>query len=513
MLSKMQKDKQTTTQKVLRNSFYNFLTTIISKVGGLIFTIIVARILLPELFGVYTLALTVVLTISIFTDLGINGTLIRYLAESLKTKTTKANAEARARLRFLLNFKLLLTAVAALALFLLANILAVYVFKKPLLELPLKLGAIYLFIISLQGFFSAAFYAIQKVRYSAISETIFQILRIALLFVFFMFYKNVSSVFIVLMISMFISYLFLHMALSRDSSSLLRGPRLRIEGKERKRLLGFFGWLTISSISLVFFVNIDDFMLGMFLPAAKFVGYYSAISSIIGAVAALVTFGTTLLPTFTQIEKGAFERGFRKVFHYLALVAIPAAIGLAFIMVPAIKAIYGAAYVPTEYNFAILLTSILLSLTVIETAFTALFSTLFQAKERPKIPSLLIVIATIVNIVLNYAFIKIGLTFGPQYGLVAVALATVISRYGNMVALAVLTRKKLKLRGGWISTIKPLIASAVMLGVLFAFSHFVGPSAWAWIIEIVLATIVYFGIMLLIRGIKKEDFKLMKALK
>ncbi|MCX8193949.1 MAG: oligosaccharide flippase family protein, partial [Candidatus Pacearchaeota archaeon] len=320
----------TTTQKVLKSTFYNFLANIIGRIGGLIFTIIVARTLYPEFFGIYSLTLTVVLTVATFTDLGINATLIRYLSESLKKKTKETETEARSRLYFLLNFKIVLTAVIAIALFLLAESIAVHIFKKPLLALPFQIGSIYLFTISIQGFFSSIFYALQKIQYSTISEIIFQVLRIILIIFLLNIHKNVGTVFITLTIALFISFLFLYSILFKNYVFLIKGEIIKLEKQERKRLLSFFGWLTISSISLVFFVHVDTFMLGIFLPS-EFVGFYHSIFSIVGAVAAFVSFGSVLLPVFTQLEQGKLERGFKKVFRYVSLISVPAAIGLAYI--------------------------------------------------------------------------------------------------------------------------------------------------------------------------------------
>lgn len=507
---KMPKNKNTsTTQRVLKNTFYNFWVTFASRIGGLVFTVIVARLLLPDLFGIYSLALTVILMISTFTDLGINVTLIRYLAESLKKP--RGNTEARSQLYFLLNFKILLTAITSIALFLLSNVLALYVFKKPLLEMPLKIGAIYLLVTSLMGFFSSTFYALQKIKYNVLAETIFQILRIALVLVFFMFYKNVEVVFVALSIAYFVSFIFLYFTLLKKHRFLLKGKKSRIEPQEKRRLLGFFGWMTISSISIVFFLNIDNFMVGMFLPS-EFMGFYSVIFSIVWAIAAFATFSLMLLPVFTQLESGKLEQGFKKVFHYVSIIAIPVAIGLAFIMVPLIRIVYGSAYVPQQYRLAIAITSAIISMLVVEGVFSGIYSTLFQAKEKPKIPAILIMIATVANIILNYIFIKIGISIAPQYGLVAVAIATTLIQYSYLIALVVLAGKKLNIRTSASSIIKPLIASAIMLGFLFAFHHFVRLNIWIGILMIVLAALVYFGVMWMIKGIKKEDFNVITLL-
>lgn len=504
--------KPSTTKTVLKSSFYNFWFTLVSKIGGLIFTIIVARLLFPELFGIYSLALTIVLTIVTFISVSLDATLIRYLAESLKRKSVKSETEARSRLAFLFNFEIILSIIVALALFFLSDILAISVFHKPLLALPLKLSAIYLFMNSLVGFWQGIFYVVQKINYNLISETIFQILRIVLVFAILTFYKTAEGVFIALNIAFFISFIFLYIASIKKYRFLIRGEKKKLLKQEKKRMLSFFVWMILASFSLLFFTYINMLMLGMFLPA-EFVGYYSVIVSLITAVAALLTFSFVLLPVFTQIEKGKLERGFQKVFRYVSLIAIPASIGLAFIATPVVRVVYGISYVPLQYELAIVATAALLSLVVAETAFTTVLATLFQAKEKPKIPSIIIVIATVANVILSYIFIKISLNFGLQYGLVGVALATFLTRYGNLIALSALAKKKFNMSIKASYIIKPLIASIIMLGFLFLCDYFFDLSILMGIVMIIVAIALYIVIMFVLKGLNREDFETLKLLR
>ncbi len=394
------------------------------------------------MFGIYSLVLTIILTLSTFTDLGINSTVIRYLAESLKKKNSKTESQSRSRINFLFNFKILLTAAISFALFLLANSIAVYIFKKPLLTTPLQIGAIYLFVMSLQSFLTSIFYSLQKVNYNAIAEIIFQVLRIVLVLVFFLFYKNVGSVFISLSIAIFISCIFLFFILLGKFRFLLKGDKPVCKGEERKRLMSFFGWLSVSSLSLIFFVHIDTFMLGILVANAAFIGYYQSIFSIVGTGAAFITFSNFLLPVFTQISKEKLERNFKKVLYYLSSIAIPISIGLAFVIIPAIRFIYGEVYVPSQYHLAITITAAILSLAVLETALSSLYYTLFQAKEKPRKPALVLLIATISNVVLCYVFIKIGLSISPEYAIIGAAIAVVLTRYANLIILGILSKKE-----------------------------------------------------------------------
>ncbi|MCS7134656.1 MAG: flippase [Candidatus Pacearchaeota archaeon] len=496
--------KETITERTTKNAFYTFFSVLASRIGGLVLTIIVARILYPELFGVYSLVLSIILTIATFTDLGMNTTFIRYFAESIGKNKRK---EARTRFFFFFKYKIFLICIASFVLFVFSDMIAINIFKKPLMNLPLKIGSLYLLALSLNGFFSSVFVALQKVKYNLVSEIIFQISRITMVLLFLYLNKNVVNVFLALSVSFFLSSLFLFFVLSKKYNFLFRGKRSKIEKKEKKKLLNFFTWLTIGSISLIFFAHIDIFMLGIFLPA-EFTGYYHAIVSLVTSVAAFVAFGSLLLPVFTQLEQGRAERGFEKVFRYVSFLAFPAAFGLAFVAVPAIKIIFGYTYVLESYKTAITIAAAILSFLVIESAFSGIYSALFQARELPKIIAVIMIIATILNIFLNYFFIKIGISFAPQYGLVGVAAATFISKYFNLITLGIMARKKLKIKTNF--PYKQLLASGVMLLFLFFFDYFFKLSIFKGILMIFFAILVYFFTIYLMKEIKKEDFKLIK---
>jgi len=74
----------------IKNSFYQFSTNFVAKIGGLFFTIILARLLMPELFGLYSLAIATIFIFISFTDLGIGSAIItfvsRYLSRGRKGK-------------------------------------------------------------------------------------------------------------------------------------------------------------------------------------------------------------------------------------------------------------------------------------------------------------------------------------------------------------------------------------------------------------------------------------------
>ncbi|UCD20849.1 MAG: flippase [archaeon] len=494
-------------QKVVKNSVYNSFAILVSKFGGFIFTIIVARLLFPELFGIYTLALALILTLATITELGINTTIIRFIADSLGKKNGKQ--EARSRLKFLFTIRILFTFAISILLFIFSKQIAIGVFSKPLLQLPLQIGAIYLIVNSIQQVILSIFVALQKIKHVVTSEIIFQVSRIALIFIFLYFFKSVSSVFITLSIAIGLTILVMYLILAKEDKYLLKGKTLPVE---RRRLLSFFSWMTLSAISLMILTRIDTFILGAFLKS-QFIGYYGAIFTIISTAALAITFSGVLLPVFTQLQGRNLKTLFQKTFHYICLFSIPLALGLA-IMIPwIIRVIFGAVYVPTAYTTQLTITAALLAFIVIETPITNFFAMVFTAKEKTKTPALLAFFSLVLIIVLSFLIIPPFIRISPQHGLIGAALAVVIGRVFYLIILAVLTKTNLKLLSKPMSIIKPVIASIIMVFVLLCFVNFTSLNLFWGIISIIVAIAVYFLVMVLIKGATVDDLKLIKLIR
>ena len=486
-------------KKTIKNILFGGLTGLITKIGALIFTIFLARSFLPELFGTYSLVLTIVLTLMIFTDLGLGETSARYISESLGKKDKR---EAHSRFLFLFKSKLTITILSSLILFLGAGIISNF-FGKPELVPLLRIGSLYLFINGFYSILSATSLAVQRIEYSTAGETTFQIARLGLLFLAVLFYKSLESVFGVLIIALSLASLVVLFLLSKNYPFLFIGKKIPVE---RKKMFKFSGFLALSSFTLIIFTNIDKIFLGYFLEL-KFLGFYTSIFTLIGGVLGLLGFVGVMLPVFTQLKGDDLKTAFRKTFHYVSIIAFPCSIGLAFIALPALKLLYGDAYVPAEYSFAILMTAIFLSLLILEASFSGIYRMLLNSQEHPKIPMLTNLSASIVNIILNIVLIVSLIKINPSYGLIGVATATFLSRYGALMAIMIITKKRVGISPSKQSILKPLFASLVMLGYLFIFDYFVQLTILSGLIMIITAAIIYFLTIFLIKAVTISEVR------
>ena len=182
--------KTSLTNQVVKNSFWNFLAVLITKVGGVIFLMIVARFLLPENFGTYSLAIAVTMILLTLLDSGFNQTLIRYFSESLN----KNKKLAVARYRYLLRLKFFWTIILTIGLLAFAYPISLWVFKKPDLFVPLLVASFYLFVYSFESFYGSLFYVFGRINILTAKQLLMEILRISGVFLVFLFMVSQAQI-------------------------------------------------------------------------------------------------------------------------------------------------------------------------------------------------------------------------------------------------------------------------------------------------------------------------------
>ncbi len=165
-------------KRVFRNILYNSSSVLIANVVGVVVTIYVARALKPELFGIYSLALSIAFLLLTFTDLGINTTLIRYVAHAYGLKDHEL---VRGYIRSLSKLKVVLVIFTSLLLFTTSD---VHVFHKPMLSMPLKVMSAFVLFFSLLGFINSIFNAFNDFKANLIRALTYEFSRLFFIILF-----------------------------------------------------------------------------------------------------------------------------------------------------------------------------------------------------------------------------------------------------------------------------------------------------------------------------------------
>ena len=485
----------------IKGSAYNLFSLLVLKFGGLIFTIIIARMLLPELFGIYALVLSITTVILTFTDLGIDNTFLRYLSDSVGRKNKKLS---RSYIKYVLKIKLFLILFSVILLLIISKYLSYSIYKNPILFFPLLFSCLFIISESLRNFFGAIFIAKKDFKFPVFFDISLQILKIVFsVFAILIFTDSlqISGIFIAFFASNFLTLVLMFFVLLKRDKSLLLGKTEKID---KSKINSYWKFMIFASVSLAFFGSIDILMLGKFV-SPEYIGYYRAAMSLVVAIASVFSLSWAFFPIFTQIKGIRFHRGFNKILRYTLIFSIPATVGIVFIAKYLIKVVYGDSYIFAAYSIYFI------SLLILTTPLIGLYSIIFEAKEKPRIVSKSVLFSLLANILLNVLVIFL-FKDKPLFIIAGIGLATSLSRILLLGLLMFYAKKEFNFKVKGIGLRSPIFATAIMSIFLLAFNHFVNINIFFGAIEVILGAGIYFLILILIKGLTKEDLKLLKSI-
>ena len=385
--------------QAVKNSFFQICFAFVSKIGALLFTIILARLLMPEFFGLYTVALGTILVFSYFSDLGIGQTLIRFVSkESSKNNLPKAKAYGS----YLFKIKFIVLSGIMIIFIILIKPLTLY-YQKPLFLIFFS-GILYLFAISISNFFQSFFNSLNDFKTPFIRETLFQIIRLIIipLTVIYLLNKSFSGEQILIIIFIILgtlwSFLAFFLFFLLKKTSLIKSEKILLEPNEKKGVNLFFSSLLIFSIFSTIFNYLDIFILGGFV-SSEYIGYYQSAMGLIGSLVTLVLYSNSLLPIFSRLSNEDLDKGFKRVFKLTFLISLFFSTISFLFSDLIINLLYGESYAPASFFLKGL------SLLLILLPFNSLYNGYFIAKGKPNIIKNLLIFVSIFNLVFTFSLV------------------------------------------------------------------------------------------------------------
>jgi len=431
----------------IKNSVYQTLTNVVAKGGSLIFTIIVARLLLPELFGLYSLALSTIIIFAAVSELGVGQTLTRFVSRFLgKGKKAKAKAYTF----YLAKIKFFLIIFSIILLLILSRFISDVIYQKPIF-LALLAGAFYIIFMQILGTFRSVLIASNSFKEIFHNEIILQAFRVILVpltvLLSLKYVLTDEKILFYVFISLSVVYLIAAMRLGiitiKKSEFLKKqSPKktsqtslTNLTKNEKKGANKFLIAMSAIVLSGIFFTNIDRVMLGYFVQA-EFIGYYTAALSLIGGISPFLSFAAlVLLPIFSRMKGKRLEIALKKSRNLIFMLSIAIFIFILLFAPIIISIVYGSAYAPAINILR------LFSLLLIFLSLGALYQTYYISQGKPKKIAKLLIISTILNIFLNYILITSLLPYGHLAAVYGASIATIISK-GFFLGGLILRRKK-----------------------------------------------------------------------
>lgn len=399
---------------ILKNFFSLSGGELLSKTIAFVTTIYLARVILPQGFGILGYSTAFVSYFLLFLDFGFDIISVKRIANDKSVISRYVNN--------VISFRILL----ASAIFLILSIVIFFLHETFIVKIALLLTGLNLFVQSISTEF--VFQATEKIKYLSIKVVVKNIL--ILLFVF-LFVKDISDVLKVIAISVFAN-LIMNLWLFGKYSEFFGKYKWSIKQKFLRTLFSESFPLIISSFMISIYYNLDMVMLGNIKTQTE-VGIYNAAYKIF--MIGLIPLGAIVkifLPSLSKIKNR--EQLKRTILNYGILMfgsGILISLFIFFFAEEIITVVFGSKYVGATFPL------IILSGNLLVISINSFFGNPLTVWGKQKVFSVAITFGAIINIILNIIFI-------PKYSINGAAFATLLSEVVVFIGVFYLFNKNLK---------------------------------------------------------------------
>lgn len=451
---------------------------------GLLTLPLITKFLGVSAYGIYTLVLTTMGILVYFIHLMFPSGLVRFLAGEKDKKTISSTFISA------LLVALLAEVVVALLMLSLSGMLASNIFHDINAKVYIYLIVIAVFFEASASIFRAYFRILEQIKRYLIYEVLFELIRIGLIAAAVFFGHDVLHVLLAVLLTKVInSGLFLVILLREQGWA---NPDLKMV----KPYLAFGIPLIVPQL-MAWVISLSDRYFISYFCGAEAVGIYSAaygLPSFIGGVNDAIWF--VFLPiVFRLWNAGSYEevkRYFTAAVKLFALFGIPGAFGLVLLANPALTILSTAEIGQESWKVVPFI-----CLTTFGYAVYGYGADLFLVQRKTRPIAFFMITAAAVNALGNFLLI-------PRYGILGAAVATLIA-YAVMAALSMgMSRRFFTFPVEWTFIGKALLASMVMSVFLWFFRPI---QIWEVILSIFIGAVIYFIVLFLIKGFKKEEIE------
>ncbi len=464
-------------QRLVKNTSVLMVSQILGYVLAFFYSIYSARYLGVEGFGVLSAALAFAGIFSILTDLGLSNLTVREVARDHKLAGKYlSNAVA---------LKILLS-IATFILIAAIGYLSGYPSEKSYVLYFITLSLI---LNSFGGIFNAIFQAYEKMEYQSVTQILNNILMFVGIFLAIGYQLNIVAFAFVYFMASAVS-LILTIIICLWKFIL---PKMEFDFPFWKSMLKEALPIAVSGIFALIAFRVDMVMLE-FIKGSVAVGWYSAAYRLMEALLFFPSMYTLsvypLLSKFYVDSHQSLKISYYKSFKYLTIISLPIVAATTLLAPDIILLIYKSSFSESIIALQILIWA----LPFIFLSYV-LGSTIVSVNKQVEVVKITF-ITMIINIGLNLVLI-------PLWGFVGAACVTVITEIALFISYFYIVTRHVC----FISPKKILIRPAIATLVMCVFITLVKINLF---LEIILATVIYFVVLFLIKGFSQDDINILK---
>ncbi|MDH3327716.1 MAG: flippase [Desulfobulbaceae bacterium] len=495
----MSKELSTSLKNAVKGTALIFAGTVAGNILWFVIKIVIVRKLTVEEFGLYSLAITIPTVFAALAALGTGEGTVRNIA-SLIGEDKRGDADSLARAS--LHINIISSTTAGILLFLLAGIMARYVFYKPDIAVPLRILSITVPLFTLIGILGSILrghgFVRHKIYYQDLGQPLYYLAFMSILLITgFTFLKLIYAY------TLSVTLVFVSLA-SYEYKKLYISPLPLIKGMHYQKLLQFSLPLLIAGISSLVLNWTDTLMLGRYTPPAS-VGIYNvglSLAQLMNFV--LMSLSFVFLPMASEMyakdQLPELKKTYRVLTKWVFTATFPLFFILFFFPEMTIAFLFGWDLVAASLPLRILAAGFLFHV------FMGPNGLLLMAIGKTKTIMQISIATALLNVVLNYILIK---RFGMD--VVGAAAASLVSYVlANLLTAAVLYRSS-GIHPFTLRYIKPILGASAMGLLIYFLVKKIFFAWWLMPIYLILFVFGYTASLLLSRSMDSDDIALFMA--
>ncbi|MBN1762684.1 MAG: flippase [Methanomicrobia archaeon] len=487
-------------RKVAKGTGIGFIGFFIGAVFGYFSRIILARFLGATDYGLISLGFAAMSLTAAVSLVGLQGGVTRYVA-FYKGRGDKGGIKGT--IEGAVKIALPLSLIFTFSLFSGSQWISINVFHEPHLTSVLRIFSIAVPFFSLSIIFVAAIAGFQDMRYVAYVDQVFQntlklVAIVALLVLGFGVLGAAWGWALAIIAMPFLGFYFLE----KKVFPVLNTP---IKATSLERELLSFSWpLLFATLSAVVMNWTDTFMLGYFSSAQE-VGIYNAAHPTAALIYfVFMSFSGIFMPVISELHarnrSDELKITYSAVTKWILSLALPAFLLITLFSRSVITILFGDEFITGSTALAILAFGYIIQ------AMLGLSGRIIQALGRTKIILVCNVIGAASNVGLNLYLI-------PLYGINGAAVATALSIILMIGLIFTFAYRISGMQPFKFSHLKPVITSIIAVLIVYGITKYAFVVSFLVLIAMLpVFFVLYFILLLVVKGFDKEDVMIMRAI-
>lgn len=481
-------------ERLIQNSFLSFFNNAMGMILGFGVSILTARMLGPEKYGIYNIILWLMSVVSIVIGMGLNFTITKFVSEY---QGKKDNYSIGQIIRFILWIELSLAVITFIFMMMYRAHITDYFFN-PIYTLAFTINIVGLVPGIMTAVYASALEGIQKFRYFLIYSAIVSPVSLIIKIIILLNQQGIEALLLTNLVFSLINTAFYRWTLYHEKVpvGIIGKPPI---GEVRNKIIRYnFSISTIMLLDKIIWDKSENFFLGKYCTAAQ-AGYFNMAYGLSNKFTKLIsnTFWKVLFPFMSERHGADDQVRLKRVFYistrYLAFFSFPIAAGGIVLSFPLIKYFLGTDYFPAQRALQIFFFSSIFGMLAIPQA-----SVLYATAKQGFIIKYGAVLATL-NLLLDFIFI-------PTYGATGAASINGIIRIFGYLGGIIYTMKITDITLP-IKSLFKILYSAVLMAVLMQVVLKVNTELLGFILSIPVGVVVYLGSAFFVGTFELEDLQ------